>query len=49
VVLVRDEPGALRLRVRLADPTRPPTATVVEVAGGDDRPRASLAGYRVDF
>ena len=49
VVVVRDQPGTIQLRVRLADPTRKPAAAVVEVAGGDDAVRPSLAGSRVDF
>ncbi len=46
VIVVRQTPGALRFQVRLAGAT-PPAATIVEVADGADRLRASLAGYQV--
>ena len=49
VVIVRQQPGTLEFRVRMADGQAPPTVRVVEVAGPTDEPRASLTGYRVTF
>ena len=48
-VIVLDEPGSLRFRVRMVDPTVPVSASVLEVADGSNEVRASLAGYDVDF
>lgn len=47
VVVIAPVAGELRFRVHLSDSRRPPTATVVEVADAEDRPRNSLAGYSV--
>ena len=47
VVVVREPAGAIRFRIVMAPGHPLPTAEVVEVVDGDDRPRASLAGYRV--
>ena len=49
VVVVRAAPGALRFRLRLPAGATPPTARVIEVADGDNRLRASVAGYSVRF
>lgn len=49
VVVLRDTPGELAFHVRLAERSAPPAARVIEVADGEDRLRASLAGYRVAF
>jgi hypothetical protein len=49
VVLVRMNPGALTVRFRVPDVSRPPQVSVVEVADGDDRVRSSLDGYRVEI
>lgn len=49
VVLVLEPAGEIRFRVTMAGPQQAPSATVVEVADGNDQPRASLAGYRVTF
>jgi hypothetical protein len=48
VVVVRDQPGELRFTVAVADTTIRPTVAIVEVAGGDDRLRTDLQGYRVE-
>lgn len=49
VVLVRMNAGAISVRLRVPDVSRPPQASVVEVADGDDRVRSSLSGYRVEI
>ena len=49
LIAVRLTPGELSLKVAVDDVSRPPAVTVVEVADGDDRLRASLTGYRVEF
>ena len=49
VLLIRDTPGPIEFSLQLADRTRIPVARVLEVADGDDRPRASVDGYRVEF
>ena len=47
VVAVREPAGPIAFTVTLAPGSRMPRARVVEVADGQDQPRASLAGYRV--
>lgn len=49
VVIVREVPGPLLFVVKVAPGNEPPTARVVEVAGDDNVPRASLNGYSVTF
>lgn len=49
VVIVRNQPGTIEFRVRMAQGQRPPDVRVVEVAAPDDQPRASVSGYRVNF
>ena len=49
LLLVREPAGRLEFRVRMAAGSRPPEVRVVEVVDGEDRQRASLAGYAVDF
>jgi hypothetical protein len=49
VVIVRNQPGTLEFRVRMAEGQRPPSVRVLEVAAPDDQPRASVAGYEVNF
>lgn len=49
VIVVRSSPGPLSVRLRVPDVSRPPQVSVVEVADGDDRIRASLNGYRVEL
>ena len=48
-IVVRLSPGALQMSMRVPDVSNPPAITVVEVAGGDDKLRPSVAGYRVDI
>ena len=48
VVLVRLEAGALSMILNVPDVSTPPSVSVVEVAGPDDKVRQSLAGYRVE-
>ncbi|HEX6912691.1 MAG TPA: hypothetical protein VF142_19950 [Longimicrobium sp.] len=47
VVVVREPAGPIEFTLTLAPGSRMPRARVVEVADGQDQPRASLAGYRV--
>lgn len=49
VVLLREPAGRLSFRVTLARGAQPPAVRVVEVVDGEDKPRASVAGYRVTF
>lgn len=49
LVLVREPAGRLEFRVRMAPGSPPPGVRVVEVVDGEDRRRASLAGYAVAF
>ncbi len=49
VVIVLDEPGQIEFRIRLADMAGQPSATIVEVADGDNQVPESISGYRVEF
>lgn len=49
VVLIREPAGPIEFRITMAPGQAPPTARVVEVVDDEDRPRASLDGYRVTF
>ncbi len=49
VVIVLDEPGQIEFRIKMADITGQPAATVVEVADGDNQIPDSVSGYRVQF
>ncbi len=49
VVIVLDEPGQIEFRIKTADMTGQPTATVVEVADGDNQVPESVSGYSVQF
>lgn len=49
VVLVRGTPGAMEFQVRVAAGNEPPTARVLELAGGNDQLRTPLTGYQVTF
>ncbi len=49
VIVVRSSPGDLSVKLRVPDVSRPPQVSVIEVADGDDRIRASLNGYRVEL
>lgn len=48
LLLVRETPGALGFDVTLEPGARLPEATVVQVAGGDNQPRA-VSGYRLAY
>lgn len=48
VVVVAEPAGTLRFGVEVPDTTRPPVATLHEVAGPDDRLRVPFGGYRVE-
>ncbi|HLM67290.1 MAG TPA: hypothetical protein VK358_07180 [Longimicrobium sp.] len=49
VVIVPSQPGTVEFHVRMAQGQQPPSVRVLEVAAPDDQPRASLAGYQVNF
>ena len=49
VVLVRLTPGELSVNMKVSNTLEPPPVTVVEVADGDDKLRASVSGYQVTF
>ena len=49
VIVVRSTPGPLSVNFRVPDVSRPPQVSVIEVADGGDRIRASLNGYRVEL
>jgi hypothetical protein len=49
VIVVRGNPGNLSVKIRVPDVSRPPQVSIIEIADGDDRIRASLNGYRVEF
>lgn len=49
VVVVREVPGTIGFRVRVAPGNEPPTARVVELADPEDQLRGSLTGYQVTF
>ncbi len=49
VVVVLDEPGQLWFQVRTADIGKLPSVRVLQVADGENRLRASVSGYEVDF
>ncbi len=49
VVIVLDEPGQIEFRIKMADVTGQPAATIVEVADGDNQVPESISGYRVEF
>jgi len=48
-VIVLDEPGKIRFQIEMDDPTAAISATVLEVADGNDEVRTSLTGYDVAF
>jgi hypothetical protein len=47
VVVVLDDPGQLRLRVRTEEIREHPEAELLQVADGNNRLRSSLAGYSI--
>ena len=49
VVVVGDQDGVLRFQVELADTTRKPVTSVLQVAGPDDALRAALTAYEVEI
>ena len=49
LMLIRDAPGRVEFRVRMAAGSAPPTVRVVQVVDGDDNVRASTDGYEVTF
>lgn len=48
-VIVLDEPGVLRFQIEMDDPNAAISATVLEVADGNNKVRTSLTGYDVGF
>lgn len=49
VLVVLDTPGEIAFRLNVADTTRPPVATLIQVADGHNELRAGLLGYSVRF
>ena len=49
VLVVLDTPGDVAFRLNVADTTRPPVATLIQVADGQNELRAGLLGYSVRF
>lgn len=49
LMLIRDAPGRVEFRVRMAAGSQLPTVRVVQVVDGDDNVRASTDGYEVTF
>lgn len=49
VLVVLDTPGDIAFRLNVADTTRPPLATLLQVADGHNEVRAGLLGYSVRF
>ena len=49
IVVVNDEPGAVRFHVRLTRGRSMPRASIIEVASADDEVRSDLSGYAVRF
>lgn len=48
VLVLRPDAGLLRFGLQVADTTRLPRGSVVQVAGPDNQLRAALPGYRVE-
>lgn len=48
VVVVRESAGSVSFRMRVENVHQPPTVRLLQVAGPDDRLRATLDGYRVE-
>ena len=49
VLVLLDTPGEIAFRLNVADTTRPPVATLLQVADGQNQVRTNLAGYVVRF
>jgi hypothetical protein len=49
LVVVLDEPGTIRFQIRTEDVAVVPSATVIQVADGNDQLRGSLSGYSVEL
>ncbi len=49
LVVVLNDPGTIRFQVRTQDVAVMPTATVLQVADGNDELRSSLDGYSVEL
>lgn len=49
VVVVLDDPGEVRFRVRTEDVREDPTVRVVQVADGEDQLRPATSGYSVQL
>jgi hypothetical protein len=47
--IVLDKPGTIRFSLPDFEPSAAPTATVLEVAAGDNALRANVAAYRVTY
>ena len=49
VLVILDAPGNIVFHLKLADMSRPPRATVLQVADGQNELRADLIGYGVRY
>jgi hypothetical protein len=49
IVVVMDDPGEVRFKVRTADVQELPEVNLIQVASGENELRGSLAGYSVEF
>ena len=49
IVAIKDDPGTIVFRMRAHDLSTLPTATVIQVADGNNDVRTSLSGYSVNF
>jgi hypothetical protein len=47
IIVVLNDPGEVRFRVRTEDVGQPPEVSVIQVADGENRLRTSLSGYTV--
>ncbi len=49
IVIILDDPGPITFRVRVDDVAELPSATVIQVADGDNELRTSLSDYEVEW
>ena len=49
IVVIRDTPGTLGFTLLMNGGMDPPAIRLLEVVDGNDQPRPSLGGYRVEF
>jgi hypothetical protein len=49
LVVILDDPGPITFRVRVDDVAELPSATVIQVADGDNELRTSLSEYEIEW